>query len=59
MHFEAHVASKVSESGQHIGDKFYVVPGFIVAKEVLHNQNRSLPPLLVPLRLLCFQTLHL
>ena len=34
---------QVSESGQHIGDKFCVVPGLIVAKKVLNDQNKSLP----------------
>ena len=43
MHFDAHVASDVSEGGQHIGDNVCVVPGLIVAKKVLHDQNKSLP----------------
>ena len=59
MHFDAHVASEVSESGQHIGDKFCVVPGLIVAKKVLHDQNKKPSTLPVPLRSMSFQTLHL
>ena len=43
MHFDDHVASAVSESGQHIVDKFCVAHGCIVAKEVLYNQNKRLP----------------
>ena len=43
MHFDVHVASEVSESGQHIGDKFWVVSGLIVANKVLNDQNKSLP----------------
>ena len=43
MHFDAHLASEIFESGQHIGDPLCVVPGFIVAMEVLHNQNKILP----------------
>ena len=43
MHFDDHVASEVSESGQHIGDKFCVVPGFIGDKKVLHDQNKTFP----------------
>ena len=41
MNFDAHVASEVSESGQHIGDKFCVVPGLIVSKKVLHDQKKT------------------
>jgi len=37
MNFDAHVASKVSESSQHIGDKFCIVSGLVVAKKVLHD----------------------
>ena len=43
MHFDAHVASKVFESSRHIGDKLCIVPGLVVAKKVLHDQNKSLP----------------
>ena len=42
MHFDAHVASEVSESGQHIGYMLCVVHGIIVAKKVLHYQNKIL-----------------
>ena len=42
MHFDTHVASEVFESGQHIDDKFCVVPDLIVAKKVLHGQNKTL-----------------
>ena len=45
MYFDAHVASKVSECGQHIGDKYCVVPGLIVVMKVLHDQNKCLPRL--------------
>ena len=41
MHFDAHVASDVSENDQHIGDKFCVDHGLIVAKKVLHDQNNN------------------
>ena len=41
MHVDAHVESEVSESGQHIGDTFYVVPGLIVAKKVLLDQRKK------------------
>ena len=37
MRFDVHVASKVSESSQHIGDKFYIVPGVVVDKKILHD----------------------
>lgn len=40
MHFDSHIAFVVSESNQHIDDKFCVVPG-LVAKKVLHVQNKS------------------
>ena len=43
MHVDVRVVSMVSESGQHIGDKFCVVPTFIVAKKVLHDQKKSFP----------------
>ena len=43
MHIDAHVASEVYVSSQHIGDKFCAVPGLRVAKKVLHDQNKSLP----------------
>lgn len=39
MHFDAHVVSKVSESNQHIDDKFCRVPGLVVVKKILHNPN--------------------
>ena len=37
MRFDVHVASKVSEGSQHIGDKFYIVPGVVVDKKILHD----------------------
>ena len=43
VHFDAHVASKVSKSSQHLGNKFFIVPGLVVAKEVVDNLNKSLP----------------
>ena len=43
MHFDAHVATEVSESSHHIGKKFSAVPGFIVVKKVLHDQKKLLP----------------
>ena len=38
-----HVAAQVSESSQHVVDKFCVVSGLIVAKKGLHYQNKCLP----------------
>ena len=35
--FWCYVASKVSEGSQHIGDKFYIVPGVVVDKKILHD----------------------
>ena len=37
MRFDVHVASKVSEGSQHIGDKFYIVPSVVVDKKILHD----------------------
>ena len=37
MRFDVHVASTVSEGSQHIGDKFYIVPGVVVDKKILHD----------------------
>lgn len=42
MHFDVHVASEVSESNNHTGDKFNVVRGLVVAQKVLHDQDKSL-----------------
>ena len=42
MHFDAHIASEVSVIRQHNGDELYVVPGLLVAKKDLHDQNKSL-----------------
>ena len=41
MHFDAHVAFKISKSGQYIGDMFCVVPGLIVAKKVKFFTTRT------------------
>lgn len=47
MRFDDHVASEVSESSQHIGDKFCVVPGLLIAnlRVVLHEKNKTIPRL--------------
>ena len=45
VHLDAHVAAQVSHSSQHVVDKFCVVFGLIVAKKVLHYQNKFLPRL--------------
>lgn len=42
MPFDGHVASEVSEGSGHIGDKFNVIPGLVIARKVLHDQNKSL-----------------
>ena len=60
MHFDVHVASEVSEIGQHIGDKLCVVPGLILLLTKSSSQpEQTTSTLPVPLRLLSFQTLHL
>ena len=41
MHFDDHVASEISKSGQHIGDKFCIVPGLFVAKKVLTTRTKA------------------
>ena len=43
VHLDAHVAAQVSEGSQHVVDKFCLVSGLIVAKKVLHYQNKCLP----------------
>ena len=43
VHLGVHVAAQVSEGRQHVVDKFCVVSGLIVAKKVLHYQNKCLP----------------
>ena len=43
MHLNTHVAAHVSESSQHVVDKFCAVSDLIVVKKVLHYQNKYFP----------------
>ena len=41
MDFEAHVISKVSKCSQHIVHEVCIIFCLVIAKEVIHHQNKS------------------